>query len=240
MKLYHELASWWHLLSSPEEYEEESRIYWDIISRYHKNIKTALELGSGGGNNAYHLKKHCRFTLTDLSPEMIRFSEQLNPDCIHHVGDMRTIRLDEAFDLVFIHDAIMMMQTESDLSSVFYTAKWHLKNDGLLFIAPDFFTETFEASTEHGGHDDNNRSIRYLEWTRDDDPDDNIVETEFSVITKEDRNQINHFHDSYKEGLFSKSTWKKLLEEQGFQVEFEEMEHSELDPGSYIGIVARL
>ena len=75
MKLYHELANWWHLLSAPEEYAEEAGLYWEVISKYKTNIKNALELGSGGGNNAYHLKQKCNFTLTDLSPEMISISK---------------------------------------------------------------------------------------------------------------------------------------------------------------------
>ena len=184
MKLYHELATWWPLLSAPADYAEEAELYWRIISQYKPDIEDALELGSGGGNNAFHLKKKCRFILTDISPEMIRVSRELNPDCEHFVGDMRGIGLNRQFDLVFIHDAIMFITTEEDLEKVFRTARKHLKPGGLLFIAPDFFKETFRPSTSHGGHDDGHRSIRYLEWTQDADPADNLFETEYAYLLR--------------------------------------------------------
>lgn len=240
MKLYNELAEWWHLLSSPDDYEEEAILYWNIVSKYKKNIQTALELGSGGGNNAFHLKKKCKITLSDLSPAMIKVSQGLNPECEHYIGDMRNINLNQIFDLVFIHDAIMNLTTEHDLEQVFQVAKKHLKPDGILFIAPDFFKETFTPSTEHGGHDDNDRSIRYLEWTYDDDPYDNIVKTEYVYLIKNKDSVIKCERDSVTEGLFSKKTWETLLIKAGFKVSFEVIPHSELESNSYIGIVAEV
>ena len=72
MKLYNELADWWHMLSAPEEYAEEAQAFRAVVEKYRNNVKKVLELGSGGGNNAFHLKKHFDMTLTDLSPEMIQ------------------------------------------------------------------------------------------------------------------------------------------------------------------------
>lgn len=240
MKLYNELADWWHLLSSPEEYAEEAELYWRIISRYKSNIETALELGSGGGNNASHLKKHCRFTLTDLSPAMIEASRRLNPDCEHLVGDMRTVDVGRTFDLVFIHDAIMLMTTEEDLAKVFQNARWHLKPDGLLFIAPDFFQETFQPETDWGGHDDGHRGIRYLEWTYDNDPNDNLVETDYVYLLKTGAEEPICVHDHTIDGIFPKKTWEELLNKAGFDIFFERIDHSELKPDSYYGIVGRI
>ena len=56
--LYGELADWWPVLSTPEDYEEEANFYQQLIlSLSATDPKTLLELGSGGGNNASHLKK---------------------------------------------------------------------------------------------------------------------------------------------------------------------------------------
>lgn len=235
MKLYSTLADWWYLLSSPDDYEEEAGLYWNAISKYKSDIKTALELGSGGGNNAFHLKKYCQFTLADISAEMIEMSKRLNPECAHVVGDMRTINLNQVFDLVFIQDAIMYLTTEKELEQVFQVAKNHLKPDGLLFIAPDFFKETFKPSTECGGNDEEGRSIRYLEWTSDSDPTDNIVETEYVYLMRTG-GETTCERDTSIEGIFSKKTWEELLEKTGFTVSFELLEHSELEPASYFGI----
>lgn len=40
-----------------------------------------LELGSGGGNNASHLKRHAAMTLVEPAPGMRTVSAALNPDC---------------------------------------------------------------------------------------------------------------------------------------------------------------
>jgi len=54
------------------------------------SLTTVLELGSGAGHNALHLKPHARCTLTDVSEEMLGLSRELNPECEHLLGDMRT------------------------------------------------------------------------------------------------------------------------------------------------------
>lgn len=240
MKLYNELSKWWPVLSAPEDYEEESGLYIKIIEKYKKDIKCALELGCGGGSNASFFKKHYTMTLVDISPGMLEVSKKLNPECRHFEGDMRSVRLGEKFDLVFIHDAIMYMTTEENLFETFITAMEHLKNDGILFIAPDYFKETFKSQTSHGGHDRKERSMRYLEWMIDDDPDDNLTETYFAYLLKDGNGQIKIENDLSVNGIFNQKTWQELLEQAGFKVFFETIEHSELEKGQYIGIVGLL
>ena len=71
-KLYHELASWWPLLSAPGDYAEEAGIYQHaLVDACAAPPKSLLELGSGGGNNASHLKARFDMTLVDRSSETI-------------------------------------------------------------------------------------------------------------------------------------------------------------------------
>ena len=53
-KLYNKLASWWHILSAPEEYEEEASLIKDILS-HHNNQMTTL-LGPGKYNCKFGVK----------------------------------------------------------------------------------------------------------------------------------------------------------------------------------------
>src|SRR3989442_3082386 len=115
-KLYGELSSWFHLLSAPADYAEEAEFARSLlVDASATPPMTLLELGSGGGNNASHLKAHFKMTLVDLSEGMLYLSRKLNPECEHIQADMKSIRLDRVFDAVLIHDAIMYMTTESDL-----------------------------------------------------------------------------------------------------------------------------
>jgi SAM-dependent methyltransferase len=239
MKLYSELADWWPLMSAPEDYEEEAALYHNLLNKHKKEIQTLLELGSGGGNNAFYLKNHYQLTLTDLSPQMIEVSKQLNPECEHFVGDMRYLDLEREFDAVFLHDAVSYITNERDLLAVFEVAYRHLNTAGVLMIVPDFFKETFKPSTDHGGQDGPHRSMRYLEWTIDSDPTDNIVETQYVYILRESNGLVRTVEDSSIEGIFSMALWEELLNRAGFKVQFELMEHSELESGTFYGIIGR-
>lgn len=238
MKLYNELSTWWPLLSPYTEYEEESALYLKIIQKYHQRIYTALEFGSGGGSNAFYMKDYFKMTLTDLSPQMITISTDLNPDCEHKQGDMRTIDLGRTFDLVFIHDAITYLTSEEDLLAVFNNAKKHLNDTGILFLVPDHFTETFQTNTDHGGIDSAGRSLRYLEWVYNHPLNDNLVVTDYVYLLKNENGNVTREFDHETSGLFSKDTWSQLLERAGFKAIFEPIEHSELKQGSYVGIAA--
>src|SRR5437763_17211229 len=100
-RLYSDLAGWFHLLTAPEDYAEEaashSRVLTEACARPPRRV---LELGSGGGNNASHMKQQFELTLVDVSPQMLEISRELNPECEHVVGDMRLVRLDRTFDAV--------------------------------------------------------------------------------------------------------------------------------------------
>src|SRR5690606_19608546 len=109
-RFYGELAVWRPLISPPEEYAEEAETFRRLFDEYATTpIRTVLELGSCGGNNASLLKAHYEFTLADLSTAMLEISRALNPECKHIQGDMCTLRLGETFHGVFVHDAIGYM-----------------------------------------------------------------------------------------------------------------------------------
>jgi SAM-dependent methyltransferase len=166
--LYTELADWWPIFSKPEDYAEEAAFYHrQMISAAQRPVVEVLELGSGGGNNASHLKQFFRMTLVDLSTDMLAVSRVLNPECEHIQGDMRALRLGREFDAVFIHDAIDYMTSLEDLGQAIRTAYLHCRPGGVAVFAPDHTRESYRPSTDHGGHDGEGRAIRYLEWDWD-------------------------------------------------------------------------
>jgi trans-aconitate methyltransferase len=158
-------------------------------------------------------------TLVDLSAGMLELSRSLNPDCEHIEGDMKTLRLDRSFDAVFIHDAIMYMNTEFDLRQALQTAAVHCRPGGVLVVMPDVIKETFVSLTTHGGHDSasgDGRSIRYIEWTFDPDPSDTTYTVDFAYLLRERSQPVRVVHDTHVFGIFSRDTWLRLLAEAGF------------------------
>ena len=98
---------------------------------------------------------------------------------------MRTLRLGRQFDAVFVHDAICYMTSENDLRRAIETAYVHCLPGGAAVFAPDHVRETFTPSTDHGGHDDGARGLRYLEWTWDPNPSDATYVVEYAYLLRE-------------------------------------------------------
>jgi SAM-dependent methyltransferase len=217
MKLYHELAEWWPVFSDPKEYRRET-VYFARVLRQAINPapRTVLELGSGGGNSAFHLKKHFAMTLVDRSPRMLNVSRRLNPECKHIKGDIREVRLGRTFDAVFVHDAICHMTTERDLRAVLQTAYEHCRPGGVSLFVPDFVRETFVGGTDQGGNDSPDRRLRFLQWIFDPIPGDTTYLVDFAILLRNRYGRARVVHERHTLGLFPRATWLSLLREVGF------------------------
>jgi SAM-dependent methyltransferase len=233
-RLYGDLASWWPLVSPVADYVEEAEFYRrQLLAACSGTCDTCLELGSGGGNNAFYLRSRFRMVLVDPSPGMLACSRAINPDVEHVLGDMRTIRLDRQFDCVFVHDAISYMTTEEDLRRAIATAALHCRPGGSALFAPDHVRETFSPSTDHGGEDGPDRALRYLEWSYDPDPSDTVCTTDYIFALREPDGRMHVEWDRHFEGIFPRATWLRILAEAGFDARVVPFDHSELEPGTY-------
>lgn len=231
MDLYDELADWFHLVTHPSDYAEEAEVYRrQIAENSVVPVRSVLELGCGGGNNASHLKQHFELTLTDISPRMLDQSRKINPECEHIPGDMRTIRLGRVFDAVYIHDALCYLDTESDLRAAIESAAVHCRPGGVVLLVPDFVTENFREGTETGGHDEGGRSLRYLEWRTDPDPTDHTYRVDFAFMLRED-GAVRTVLDGDRYGLFPRQTWMRLLADAGLEPRHHV--ESPWEPGGY-------
>jgi SAM-dependent methyltransferase len=217
--MYSDLAPWFHLLTHPSEYAEEADFAVRVVERtIVGDARTLLELGSGGGNNASHLKRRFACTLTDLSPEMLETSRTLNPECEHVAGDMRSMRLGRTFDVVFAHDALSYLTTESDLGAAIETAATHVRPGGVVLLVPDATTEIFEPGTDSGGHDgEDGRSLRYLEWTHAPEPGASSYVVDYAILVREPDGAVRVIHDRHELGLFPEETWLRLLTRAGLE-----------------------
>jgi SAM-dependent methyltransferase len=218
-RFYQELSEWWPLFSPAVHYAEEAR---DLLRRLAPlpapGSKTMLELGSGGGSLAFHLKDQFTLTLTDLSAGMLEQNHAINPDAEHIQGDMRTLRLGREFDYVLVHDAVCYMTTLDDLQKAIDTAAMHCKRGGTVICLPDFVTETFTTSTDDGGEDaPDGRGFRYLAWTWDPDPDDATYVVDYAFLLREANGDVRAVHDRHVEGLFPRAAWLKAFDVAGLR-----------------------
>lgn len=239
--IYSDLADWFHLLTAPEDYAEEAGIYLrDLVEACTFEPRTMLELGSGGGNNASHLKAHLDITLTDLSPEMLALSRTLNPELEHIESDMRTLRLGRQFDLVFAHDAVSYLLDEESVRQAVRTAWEHLRPGGAALFAPDDLAEHWAESEDCGGHDGaDGRALRYLEWTHRVGIEAPLYFADYAYLLREDDGSVRVAKDRHTCAAHPGPTWIAAFEDCGFAVDVKELEHSDVEPGSTFHFVAR-
>jgi trans-aconitate methyltransferase len=216
--LYGELVPWYRLLDPTLDHFDEVESYRVALEgTASPRPETLLELGAGAGNNGFHLKRHFRCTLTDVSEAMLGLSRALNPECEHLVGDMRTLRLGRAFDAVLVHDAVMYMTSEDDLLAAARTAFAHTRAGGAAVFAPDCLRETFHEQSDLLGGEDEARAMRCLQWSWDPDTTDDTFVADYAFLLR-DGAQVKAVHDRHVEGLFPTATWIRVLSSVGYHV----------------------
>lgn len=229
---YRQLARYWPLISPVAEYAGEAaefiRVLRGALSIAHPlpaahavpAAHTLLELGSGGGHNAFYMKQAFALTLVDVSADMLAVSARLNPECEHIVGDMRSLRLARTFDIVFVHDAIDYMTTGAELAAAMRCAWAHTRPGGIALFVPDALRETFVADCDCAGHDAADGSgVRYLEWSHPPADAHGPASVDYVFILREADGSTRVLHETHRVGLHARARWVELLQEQGFVVE---------------------
>ena len=223
-RLYKDLAWLWPLWEDLEVYKKESDQIARLIKKYAKvKARTLLDMGCGGGKNAYHFKKHFRLTGIDVSKSMLRNARKLNPECKFIIADMRNFDLKQKFDSVFINDAHNYMTTQADLLKTFKMAYKHLQPGGIMLVHPDQTKETFTQNSTHTWRSKRgDMDLTFIENNYDPNPRDNTFESTFIFLIRK-KGKLRIEHDFHVGGLFGLSVWRKLLRKAGFRV-YEEKE----------------
>jgi len=216
-RLYGELAAWWPLISPPAQYADDAAAVEREFAAAEVPVRTLLDLGSGGGHVAVHLRRNRSVTLADLSADMLAVSRRLNPGCQHVQGDMRTIRLGREFDAVLVHDAVDYMTSQADLALVIGTAFAHCRPGGIVVFAPDHTAETFRPGTgAGGGRDADGRQASFTERTTDPDPGDDWILAEYEFTLRDPDGIVTVVPEAHRLGSFRRDTWLALLRSAGF------------------------
>ncbi len=218
--LYGDLAGWWPLISPPGEYTGDAAAVSAAFGVAEIGVREVLDLGSGGGHVAAHLKDRFALTLVDISAEMLAVSKRLNPECEHLQGDMRTIRLGRQFDAVLVHDAVDYVTSRSDLRLVIETAFAHCRAGGVAVFAPDHTAETFAPGTGGGGGSDAaGRQAVFHERTSDPDPADDWILAEYEFTLRDAECGVRVVRESHRLAAFPRKTWLTLLTGAGFDAQ---------------------
>lgn len=220
-RLYGDLAWLWPLLSPPEHYQEEAETllgaYHQLARRKKGKRPRLLELGAGGGHPLAHLTGEFDCTATDLSAAMLENCARLVPAARRVLGDMRTLRLDERFDMVLIHDAIDYMTSSADVRAALATAAAHLAPGGILFVAPTYTRDNFvDGEADHDA--DPSANLTYLSYVHDRDPSDSEYELVLVYLIRDAESRaVEVTVDRHRCGVFAEDEWLSFMAEANFQ-----------------------
>ncbi|MBN2057762.1 MAG: class I SAM-dependent methyltransferase [Candidatus Saganbacteria bacterium] len=218
-RLYKDLAKYFQIITPPEDYLEEGEYFSQVIRNMCPiEAKTLLDLGCGGGNDDFALKKNFKITGIDVSTEMLELAKKLNPEVKYEKGDMRFFKSQERFDAVTIFDSINYMVSKDDLAAAFNTAYEHLKPGGVLVTVAEQTKESFRQNmTMMSSHSSGNIDVTFIENYYDPDPNDTAYEGTFIFLIR-DKGKLRIETDRHVCGLFHLDEWFTLLEETGFKI----------------------
>jgi SAM-dependent methyltransferase len=218
-RLYNDLAWLWPIWEDVEVYREESELFAGLIRKHAKiEVRTLLDMGCGGGKNAFHLRRHFEVTGIDISKPMLANARKLNPECKFRPADMRDFDLKQEFDSVLINDATAYMTTRRDLLRAFKAAYRHLKAGGVMITHPEECRESFkqnETTIWKAKRDD--MDVTFVENQYDPNRKDSTYEKTLLYLIRK-RRKLRIEHDSHLCGLFALRAWRECLRKAGFRV----------------------
>ncbi|MBU2713355.1 class I SAM-dependent methyltransferase [Zooshikella harenae] len=218
-RLYNDLSHLYPYVIIREDYEQEAP-FWIALFNDFFNIKdkTLLELASGPGYLLSYISNNFKASVVDISQEMLNQCTKLNPSVTTYHGDMKSIQLNENFDVVLIHDSIGHAFSETDIKAVCKTAYDHLNKKGIFIISPEFDSVHFsEPVIYHVTRKGKHGEVTIIDYINKHTDHPNELEIFTTYIITNMGNRVVE-HDRMKLGLFGLSTYQQIMEETGFKV----------------------
>jgi ubiquinone/menaquinone biosynthesis C-methylase UbiE len=149
--MFHELAARYDDLVAGKDYRGEARTLEALARRLVRSDGRAwLDVACGTGMHLSYLRRHFAVTGLDRSREMLRVARRRLPGVRLILGDMRSFRLAESFDVVTcLYSAIGHLDSERDLATTFANFARHLKPGGVAIVEPWIDPSAFRPGYVH-------------------------------------------------------------------------------------------
>ena len=216
MRLYRDLAWLWSEVTPVGTYIDEAQDLYEIVSdALGRCPQKILELGAGGGYLLHDLQLQypdVAITLLDSSSDMMREARRRNPNAKTICADMSTLDLNEQFDLVLLHDAVMYLEDKSAVSKVLNIMRTHTAEGGVAVIVPDVCKETFEERILTAETEGPRARVHFTEWHWTSEPQSDRVLVDFSVLIREHgMDAVQSHHETHHMLVLSLSDWMELF-----------------------------
>jgi SAM-dependent methyltransferase len=227
MPIYKEYSQYYNLLHKDKNYIGEADYINSLIQKFSlTESHTVLNLGCGTGKHDSLLtQKGYNITGVDFSTDMLDIARTNYPQIDFFEGDVRTLKLNKAFDVVlFLFHVISYQILNKDIYDAFLTAKHHLKIGGILIFdfwyGPSVIAEMPSKRTK-AVEDDKFKIIRYT--APDIHPNENRVDVHFDVeITNKQTKEVITLKELHQMRYLFLPELRQLLNSVGFMIQSEE------------------
>ena len=239
--VFNAYARYYDLLYRDKDYAAEVDYVMSLVGRYAPKAKRILELGCGTGMHAELLaRKGYEVHGIDLSESMLAGAEarkrslpsEVADKLSFSLGNARSIRLNEQFDIVLSLFHVMSYQTtETAISAAFDTAAIHLVKGGILFFdywyGPAVLSQKPATRIKRLGNED-------IQVTRIAEPvlreNENIVDVNYEIWIDDRKGGIERLSETHNMRYWFLPELAFLLEQTGFEHCSTESWLSELPP----------
>jgi len=194
MSAFGDYARYYDLIYRDKDYAAEAAFIHSLIHEYAPNGRALLDLGCGSGQHAIHLAQHGYSVVgVDRSEGMLAAAQKRCADLWSderinlefRAGDLRTVRLEQMFDVVVALFHVMSYQTSNDdLLAAFKSARSHLRAGGLFIFdcwyGPGVLTDPPKACLKRFKATDGTEVARFSEPQMN--PNANVVDVSFTLI----------------------------------------------------------
>lgn len=242
MTVFGKYSSYYNLLYKDKDYAGEAGYVHNLIQKYCQGAKSILDLGCGTGRHDLLLaEKGYSVTGVDQSEEMLAIANSqlstLNsqPSILSFIqGDIRTVHLNEQFDVVISLFHVMSYQiTNEDLNAAFETAKVHLKKGGLFIFdcwyGPAVLTDRPVVRVKRL-EDDAISVVRIAEPVMH--PNENIVDVNYHVFIRDKASdRVDEIQESHRMRYLFKPEIERMLKVEGLELVHSEEWMTGKEPG---------
>lgn len=106
-------------------------------TQHHNAVRSVLDLGCGTGRDLEIFRTEYGWSGVgiDLQPQLVNYARAFRPELDVHVGDIRTVRLGRAFDLITcLGNSLAYLHTDAELAAAAATFADHAWPGTLLII----------------------------------------------------------------------------------------------------------
>jgi len=235
MSVFGAYSKYYNLLYKDKDYVGEAQYVHYLIQKHAPGARSILDLGCGTGLHDFELAKFgYKIIGVDLSEEMLAAARSRYSSPSFFLGDIRTVRLNQTFDVVVSLFHVMSYQTTNeDLQDAFATARTHLKPGGLFIFdcwyGPAVLTDPPVARVKRLA-DDEISLIRIAEPVMH--YNENIVEVNYEMlITDKVSGAMELLRETHRMRYLFMPEIKALLKSNGISFEQAEEWVTGKDPG---------